>query len=52
MSTLDFAPSGGAPAIIAAYRRGTTGRVGAGMQWLRQHLLLAVAVPVAAALTS
>jgi len=50
VSTLDLAPSGGAPAITVAYRRGTTGRVRAGMQWLRQHLLLAVAVPVAAAL--
>jgi CheY-like chemotaxis protein len=50
VSTLDFSPSGGAPAITAAYRRGTTGRVRAGVQWLRQHLLLAVAAPVAAAL--
>jgi membrane fusion protein, multidrug efflux system len=50
VSTLDFSLSGGAPAVTAAYRRGTTGRVRAGMQWLRQHLLLAVAAPVAAAL--
>jgi membrane fusion protein (multidrug efflux system) len=50
VSTLDLAPSGGAPAITVAYRRGTTVRARAGMQWLRQHLLLAVAVPVAAAL--
>src|ERR1700723_3727098 len=52
VSTLDFSPSGGAPAITAAYRRSTTGRVRAGMQWLRQHLLLAVAAPVAAALAA
>jgi membrane fusion protein, multidrug efflux system len=50
VSTLDFSPSGGAPAITAAYRRGTTGRVRVGMQWLRRHLLVAVAAPVAAAL--
>ena len=52
MSTLDFAPAAGAPAITAAYRRGTPGRLRAGMQWLRQHLLLAVAAPVAAALAA
>ena len=50
MSTIDLSPSAGAPAITAAYRRSTTGRVRASMQWLKQHLLLAVAVPVAAAL--
>jgi membrane fusion protein, multidrug efflux system len=50
MSTIDLSPAGGAPAITAAYRRSTTGRVRASLQWLRQHLLLAVAVPAAAAL--
>jgi membrane fusion protein, multidrug efflux system len=50
VSTLDFSPSGGAPAITPAYRRSTTGPVRASMQWLKQHLLLAAAVPVAAAL--
>jgi membrane fusion protein, multidrug efflux system len=50
MSTLDLSPAGGAPAITPVYRRSTTGRVGASMQWLRRHWLLAVAVPVAAAL--
>ena len=50
MSTLDLSPSGGAPALTPAYRRAAAGRVRASMQWLKQHLLLAVAVPVAAAL--
>jgi len=50
VSTIDLSPSAGAPAITAAYRRSTTGRVRASMQWLKQHLLLVVAVPVAAAL--
>jgi membrane fusion protein (multidrug efflux system) len=50
MSTLDLSPAGGAPAITAAYRRSTTGRLSASMQWLRRHLLLAVAAPAAAAL--
>jgi membrane fusion protein (multidrug efflux system) len=50
VSTIDLSPSAGAPAITAAYRRSTTGRLRANMQWLKQHLLLAVAVPVAAAL--
>ena len=50
MSTIDLSPSAGAPAITAVYRRGTTGRGRASVQWLKQHLLLAVAVPVAAAL--
>jgi membrane fusion protein, multidrug efflux system len=50
VSTLDFSPSGAAPAITPAYRCSTTGRVRASMQRLKQHLLPAVAVPVAAAL--
>jgi membrane fusion protein, multidrug efflux system len=50
MSTLELSPAGGAPAITAAYRRSTAGRVRASMQWLRRHLLLAVAAPAAAAL--
>jgi membrane fusion protein, multidrug efflux system len=50
VSTLDFSTPGGASAIPAAYRRSTTGRARARMQWLRRHLLLAFAVPAAAAL--
>jgi membrane fusion protein, multidrug efflux system len=50
VSILDLSPAGGAPAIPAAHRRTTTGPVRASIQWLRQHLLLAVAAPVAAAL--
>ena len=50
MSTIDLSPSGGAPAIAPAYRRGTAGRVRVSMQWLKRHLLLVLAVPVAAAL--
>jgi membrane fusion protein, multidrug efflux system len=50
VSTFDLSPAGGAPAITAAYRRSATGRVRASLQWLRQHLLLAAAVPAVVAL--
>jgi membrane fusion protein, multidrug efflux system len=50
MSTLDLSPAGGAPAITTTYRRSTAGRVRASTQWLRRHLLLAIAAPAAVAL--
>jgi membrane fusion protein (multidrug efflux system) len=50
VSTLELCPTGTAEAITAAYRRTAAGRMRDSMQWLRQHLLLAVAVPAAAAL--
>ena len=50
MSTLELCPTGTAEAITAAYRRTAAGRMRDSMRWLRQHLILAVGVPAAAAI--
>ena len=50
MSTLELSPTGTAAAITAAYRRTAPGRMRNSMQWLRQHLILTVGVPAAAAI--
>jgi membrane fusion protein, multidrug efflux system len=50
VNTSDLSPAAGAPISRAAARRGSTGRARASVQWLKQHWLLAAAVPAVAAL--
>lgn len=50
MSTLELFPTGPAAGITAAYRRAAAGRMRDSMRWLRQHLILTLAVPAAAAM--
>lgn len=50
MSTLELSPTGPAAGITAAYRRAAAGRMRDSMRWLRQHLILTLAVPAAAAM--
>jgi membrane fusion protein, multidrug efflux system len=52
VSAFDLSPADGAPAITAAYRRSTTGRVRASVRWLRRHWVLVVAAPAAVALAA
>jgi membrane fusion protein (multidrug efflux system) len=50
VSTLELFPTGPAAGITAAYRRAAAGRMRDSMRWLRQHLILTLAVPAAAAM--
>jgi len=50
VSTLELSPTGPAAGITAAYRRAAAGRMRDSMRWLRQHLILTLAVPAAAAM--
>ncbi len=50
MSTLELSPTAPAAAITANYRRGAADRMRDSVRWLRQHLILTVAVPVATAM--